>query len=324
VSARFGDASLAVTVEKALGRRNRAAGVATVAAGRRAVASVNAPLHADYEIGSISKGITGLLYADAIDRGEVTPASTLGDLLPMPEGDAARVSLGSLSTHTSGLPRLPEAAEPLKRSIALWRHGANPYGDTLSELVEQARGVKVQGSKPRYSNFGFELLGHALASAAGMSYPELVRTRLTDPLGMPGSYVPADAEQLRPSAIPGQSRLGRARDAWTGEAIGPAGGIRSTIEDLSLLLAALLDGTAPGMAALEPVTDFGPRVRIGAAWITIGLKGNQVTWHNGGTGGFRSWVGIDRAAGTGVAVVSAASAPTDGFGFRMLQGLNPP
>lgn len=324
MSARFGDAELAAKLEKALGSRGRVAGAATVADGQARVASVNAPLDADYEIGSVSKGITGLLYVDAIERGEVSPGSTLGDLLPMPDGDAQRISLSSLATHTSGLPRLPAAADPLTRTIALWRHGTNPYGETLGELLAQARDVKLEGSKPRYSNFGFELLGHAVASAAGMSYAELVRTRLAVPLGMQATYVPAHPEELRRSAVAGRSRLGGAREAWTGEAIGPAGGIRSSIEDLSRLVAALLDGSAPGVAALDDAAEFGPRVRIGAAWITIGLKGNRVTWHNGGTGGFRSWLGVDRTAGTGVAVVSAASAPTDGFGFRTLQGLTAP
>jgi len=293
--------------------------MATISHGRVATASVNAPLGADYEIGSVSKGITGLLYTDAVERGEVSPESTLGDLIPMPPGDAAGVTLGALATHTSGLPRLPNAAEPLKRTIALMRHGTNPYGETVAELLEQARDVELSTSKPSYSNFGFELLGHAVATAAGTNFAELVRSRLTAPLGMHSTYTPAQPSELSPAALSGRSRRGRARQPWTGEAIGPAGGIRSTIGDLAVLAAALLDGSAPGITALDPVRDFAARTRIGAAWITIDLKGTAVTWHNGGTGGFRSWVGLDREAGTAVVVLSAASVPVDGLGFRTLQ-----
>jgi CubicO group peptidase (beta-lactamase class C family) len=139
---------------------------------------------------------------------------------------------------------------------------------------------------------------------------------------MTSTYVPSHVGELRPTAITGTSRFGRAREPWTGEAVGPAGGIRSSIGDLATLLMALLDGSAPGIAALDPVHDFTPRTRIGAAWITLDLRGHEVTWHNGGTGGFRSWLGVDRAAGTGAVVLSAASRPTDGFGFRLLQQLN--
>lgn len=317
----FGDDALAAKLQKTLGKRGRPAAVATVIHGNATLASVNAPLEADYEIGSVSKGVTGLLYADALARGEVSADSTLGELLAIPSGDVASVKLGSLATHTSGLPRLPDAAEPLKRSIALWRHGTNPYGESLGELLEQARGVTVSDPKPAYSNFGFELLGHAIAIAAGMTYAELVRVRLTEPLGMACTYVPSLPSELRPTALAGRSRSGRSRDPWTGEALGPAGGIRSTIGDLSILVAALLDGSAPGITALDPVADFAPRTRIGAAWITIEPKGTPITWHNGGTGGFRSWLGLERAAGTGVIVLSAASVPPDGLGFRMLQQL---
>ncbi|AXB42155.1 hypothetical protein [Amycolatopsis albispora] len=41
---------------------------------------MGAGLDADFEIGSVSKGITGLLYADSLERGEVTPSTTLGEL----------------------------------------------------------------------------------------------------------------------------------------------------------------------------------------------------------------------------------------------------
>jgi hypothetical protein len=40
-----------------------------------------------------------------------------------------------------------------------------------------------------------------------------------------------------------------------------------------------------------------------------------------GTGGFRSCVGLDRTAGTGVVLLSATAAPVGRQGFRLLAGL---
>ena len=78
----------------------------------------------------------------------------------------------------------------------------------------------------------------------------------------------------------------------------------------------------PGPAALDPVANFaGPAVRIGAAWMTLRVKGRDITWHNGATGGFRSWVGLDREAGTGVVLLSATAAMVDRQGFKMLREL---
>ncbi len=318
MTAVHGDSGLATRIDELLGSRHPVAAAALISSGGVTVASRGAGLDADFEIGSISKGVTGLLYADALERGEIRGDSTLGELLLLGDVPAAGVTLASLSTHRSGLPRLPKSAHPLRRTIALWRHGTNPYGEDLQQLLAQARSVRVGKPRPLYSNVGFELLGHAIASAAGMPYADLVRRRIADPLGLDGFYVPATVGQLRPTALLGQSRRGRQQQPWTGEAIGPAGGIRSSIEDMVRLVVALLDGSAPGMNALDPVIPFGKGARIGAGWITIEAKGHQITWHNGGTGGFRSWVGLDRTAGTGAVILSATSASVDRCGFSLL------
>ena len=210
------------------------------------MASLGAPLDADYEIGSVSKGITGLLYADACTRGELGPDTTLGDVLPLGDCPAAGLTLAAVSRHTSGLPGLPRSARPWRRTAAFLLHGTNPYGETLEELLAQARTVQLSAPRPRYSNFGFELLGHAVAAGAGMSYRALVRERLAAPLGLTSIYMPATAEELGPRAIIGTSRSGRPRQPWTGEALAPAGGIRSSIGDMARIVQALLDGYCPG------------------------------------------------------------------------------
>ena len=295
---------------------------ATVAPGEVRVASIGAARGADFEIGSISKGVTGLLYADALDRGEITPTTTLGDVLPLDGVPAAGLTLGSLAVHRSGLPGLPASASPIKKTLRLWLNGTNPYGEDLDELVAQARLAELRKPKARYSNFGFELLGHALARASGMRYAELIRRRIADPLGLMAFYVPANLDELLPSALVGRSRFGRSRESWTGEAIGPAGGIRAAIEDMARLVQSLLNGAAPGVAALDPVDTLAGRgVRIGAAWITVEIRGRSITWHNGGTGGFRSWLGLDREARTGAVILSAISASVDRAGFRLLEQL---
>jgi CubicO group peptidase (beta-lactamase class C family) len=322
------DEALALKLGELLGGRRRAAAAAVVSTGATTTegittAVVGADLEADFEIGSISKGVTGLLYADAIERGEIEPDTAIGDLLPLKDVPVGDVTLRALSTHSSGLPSLPAAAQPVRRTFALWRHGANPYGEDLDGLLEQARTAKPGKPRPRYSNFGFELLGHALAAAAGTTYAELLRTRISEPLGLDPCYAPATPGDLGPGALLGVSRRGRPRDPWTGEAIAPAGGIRASIGSMARLTGALLDGTAPGTAALDPVARFGAGVRIGAAWITIGAKDRAVTWHNGGTGGFRSWLGLDRAAGVGVVVLSATAVSVDRAGFSLLREQNP-
>ena len=307
----------AAGLRRSLGPRDGAAvGVVTP---EGSVSAATVPDDAEFEIGSLSKGVTGLLHVDARERGEVAPDATLGDLLPIDPGPVAALTLASLSTHTSGLPRLPPATQPWRGTLALLRNGRNPYGETVDELLEQTRGVTVGRPRPRYSNFGFALLGHAVAAATDRRYPELVRDRLAEPLGLTSLTAPDEPDALGPRALPGTSRLRRSREPWTGSGIAPAGGLRATLPDLLRLAAALLDGSAPGLAALDPVADLGgPKVRVGAAWVVLEHRGRTVTWHNGMTGGFSSWLGVDREAGTGVVVLRARSVPVEGYGFDLL------
>ncbi|GAA4671495.1 hypothetical protein GCM10023347_26740 [Streptomyces chumphonensis] len=313
-----GDQQLVARLGELLGPRHPVAAAAVVTHEEVRLAGLGSRLDADYEIGSISKGVTGLLCADALARGEVDADTTLGELLPLGDTPAAGVSLRSLSTHRSGLPRLPGSARPWRRTLALWRHGTNPYGENLAQLLDQARDVPLGTPRPRYSNLGFELLGHALAAAATTTYPKLVQQRIAIPLELDCFYVPRTPDDLRPGGLSGRSRGGRPRQPWTGEGLGPAGGIRAAITSMARFTAALLDGSAPGLAALDPITPFGTGARIGAAWITIQVKGRPITWHNGGTGGFRSWLGLDRTTGAGVALLSATAAPVDRHGFALL------
>jgi CubicO group peptidase (beta-lactamase class C family) len=319
-SVNHADNALAARLRDRFGLRHAVVAVATVAPEGIAVAAVDAPLEADFELGSISKGITGLLYCDAVERGEVRAKTTLGELLPLRGSQAAGVTLESLSTHTSGLPSQPTSAQSLRKTVLLGLQGVNPYGQTLDELLAQTRSVRLSAPRARYSNLGFQLLGHAVARAAGCSYTELLRHRIADTLGLASMYAPSSPAELRPTALVGRTPGGRPMEAWTGEALAPAGGIRASIGDVARLAAALLDGSAPGAAALDPVRNFtGPAARIGAAWITLEVKGRQITWHNGGTGGFRTWMGMDREARTAVVLLSATAVPVDRHGFALLQ-----
>lgn len=314
------DTALAGRVATMLGRARDPFVVALVERDGSRVATRDLPRAADVEIGSVSKGVTGLLLHDAVARGEVALGTRLGDLLVLGDGPIADVELGALATHRSGLPRLAPGGHVVRGTWRLMTRGENPYGESLAELLDRVRDLRPsRRARPRYSNLGYMLLGHAVATAAGTTYARLVRDRIAAPLGLSGVSVPASARELGPRAAVGHNRRGVETEAWTGEALGPAGGVRATVDDLATLLAALLDGTAPGIAALDPETTMaGPAVRIGAAWITVAKDGRAITWHNGGTGGFRSFVGVDRDAGRGVAIVRSSTRAPDRAGFDLL------
>lgn len=98
----------------------------TVAQGAFSTAAIGATPDDDFEIGSISKTITGLLYADAVSMGIVDRGTRLGDLLDVGDGPVAAIAIPDLATHRSGLPKLPSGMHPARRTWDLWRRGMNP------------------------------------------------------------------------------------------------------------------------------------------------------------------------------------------------------
>ena len=269
----------------------------------------------EYEIGSVTKTITGSLLADAIDRGEVTGSTPLGDLLDVGGSAAASITLDELATQSSGLPRLPLSAGMIVSAIVANFRASDPYRSTLADLESDARASAVGEKQFLYSNFGFALLGQALVAAAGADdYEALAAQRVFEPLGMRDSYAPSSRDGLRDTAVEGLTATGRSAAAWTMAADSPAGSTRSTLADMVRYARAQLDGTAPGVAATEPRADAGES-RIGFAWLTS----DDVTWHNGQTGGYASWVGFDRDADRAVVVLNGSSVSVDDLGLALME-----
>jgi CubicO group peptidase (beta-lactamase class C family) len=318
-----GDAALATLAREVVGEEQPALAVAAVTRDGTRTVAIGAGLDDRFEIGSISKGLTGLLFADMIGRGEVTADTRLGDLVPV-DGPVADVTLAQLATHHSGLPRQPTTAAQFVRAFWSGLSAGDPHIATLDQLLAELADVDLDTPAATYSNVGFELLGAALAAAGGAPYPQLLAERVLTPLGMDDTIVPVSAAELGPRDLLGEAQGGRRADPWLGEAMGPAGAGRADITDMAVLARALLDGSAPGIDALTPRSAFDDEDSIGWAWFTraVPATGTSVVWHNGGTGGFTSFLGIDRDAGTAVVVLSAAGEPPNRItttGFTLLE-----
>ena len=64
--------------------------------------------------------------------------------------------------------------------------------------------------------------------------------------------------------------------------------------------------------------DAGPTMRIGLAWHIMGPDSAAVFWHNGGTGGYHSFIGFDPRRRIGVVVLSNSTLTVDDIGFHVL------
>ncbi len=321
-TATSGDPALAAAARQTVGDGTGFATMAVAAGEGRTAGLGGADGHTAFELGSITKTLTGMLLADLIDDGVVAADDTLADVLPdvsFRDPDTAATTLEQLATQRSGLPR-DVPTNFLRRYTQSM--GNDPFGELSPQHVLDAVAVAAVGERePGYSNFGFAVLGQALAERTGTPYRDLLAQRILAPLGMTGTVIVEPGERL--PGEPGRTENGTSAQPWRGWGYAPAGGaVWSTAADLGRLLDGVATGTAPGASAAEPRAEYTDGRRIGYAWITTGYPSasgeRAVTWHDGGTTGFRTWAGFDRATGERAAVLLSTSRSTDDVGLRLL------
>lgn len=250
-----------------------------------------------FEIGSVSKPITALLLALMVEEGAVKLDDPVQKYLPkeivVPRRGKHEITLLELVTHTSGLPRNPPNQQ---RMVNMDEVAAlNPYGkyDTkqLAEGLAEITLKEIDKPGFAYSNLGMGLLGDALANKAGMSYGELVRTRIFEPLKLKDTTVSPSKAQLDRMAT-GHSSKGKPLPRWTFETLHGCGAICSTPSDMLTLHEAFCGRTETNLKKAIMMTQVKrfpafPGNDIGLSWFIKDVGGKQVFWHNGGTTGFK-------------------------------------
>lgn len=234
-----------------------------------------------FEIGSISKTFTGILLAQAVLEKKLTFETTLKQALDSKQTfideKVAAITLAQLTTHTSGLPRMPDNADFT---------GTDPYVSyDTKKLREWLATVKLEKAGPHelsYSNVGIAVLGHVIERALGDSWENLVRDRICQPLGMHDTTPKPNAEQQKRLAPPFDSKA--VAHAWNFQAFAPAGALRSTAADMMLYARAL---AAPDKSPLKEAIALATKPLAEGIGCCFFLDGATIS-HGGGTGGYRT------------------------------------
>ena len=118
----------------------------------------------------------------------------------------------------------------------------------------------------------------------------------------------------------GRSQTGLPVQPWVMDAYAPGAAAVSTTSDLAKLATAILVGTAPGLSALEPTTATDQsNTRVGDFWqVSTWGTGQTITSHPGQTGGYASYLGIDRARHKAVIVLSDVANNANDLGVELL------
>lgn len=258
-----------------------------------------------FEIGSVSKTMTAALLADLIGQGKASLDDPLADYLPagakVPAFEGKQILLRHVVTHTSGLPALPA------------RLGATDMNDPYVNLTEDALLASLgdatlsaaPGTKFEYSNFASMVLSYAVARRAGEDYETLIRQRLFAPLKMDNAYIKRLPAGVR--AAQGHSPNGKAVPAWNFSTnLAGVGGVRATLDDMVKYVQGELGKPAvsitPALELSQQEVSKTPPMAMN--WMLMPVAGRTVHVHEGGTGGFSSFVAFDNARQRGVVILS--------------------
>jgi len=252
---------------------SHAAGVADPQSGRALDA------HSQFDIASITKTVTGMIAADQIAQGRITPDTTLGDVFNDAPPAYAPITLHQLLTHAAGVVGgVGDDFEALD-------------GPGLRARAFQTPLVFEPGATYRYSNLGYSLAVQMLEQVSGQSYQELVQQ----------AFQRVGAVHTGYEAVLDPEHLVRTDDgeslydlSWGGQAPGwnliGNGGLASTASDLMAWRLAYANGdlTAEGAVALahQPYQAEDPEGRSHYGYglvVETHPDLGRIYWHNGGS-----------------------------------------
>jgi CubicO group peptidase (beta-lactamase class C family) len=277
-----------------------------------------------FQIGSITKVWTATLLMQFADEGRLDLDAPLEAVLPglrLPGPDLARqLTVRHLLTHTSGI-------------------DGDLFADTgrgddcVEKYVALLADIKINhppGATLSYCNSGYILAGRLVEVLGGASWDEVLRKRLTGPLGL-----------TRTGTLPEEALLGRAAVGHVSEggeaphpapvwilprSAGPAGLICTTASDvlgfarLHLSGGRSPDGTqllSPGaVAAMQAKQADMPDPYTlgdswGLGWIRFGWDGHRLVGHDGGTIGQSAFLRVLPGQGLAVTLLTNGGHPRD-------------
>ena len=271
-----------------------------------------------FRLASVSKAVTAILVAEALDRGQIALADRASDWLRLEHP----ATLAQLLAHSGSIDHYnPLISVDLDRS----------YDDVTAALavVRPHLLPMAPGSRYRYSTFGYSVIGAMLEAASGRRFAELLHS-MGERQGL-ASLATSAAEAHNPKltrfyqlsggdALPAKARNFSYAD--------PGAGIIASASDLAVLVCRFASARLVSaeqrdrMLQVQRLSDgqeiSDQRYQIALGWRRqADLAGRPFFHHGGVTDGARSVVLFDPADGRSVAILSNAAWTSDVFGMAL-------
>ena len=258
-------------------------------------------------IGSVTKQFTAmgilLLQAD----GKLSIDDDIREYFPELPDFGVPITLRRFLTHTSGYREiynfLPMAG--------FQGEDAFPREMAIRIIQRQPDLQAPPNTEYNYNNTGFILLASTIERVSGKSFPEYMKARVFEPLGMTHTRVKAFQGEIIPGSAQGYvpAEVGGFRTARDLASSYGAGGIYTTAEDLAKWMMNYRDMAVGGPAAIEAMTTRG--ILADGDTIPYGLgigvrefRGRRLFTHTGGDVAHRTYFGYYPELESGVILMS--------------------
>lgn len=240
-----------------------------------------------FRIASISKPITATIMGRLYEEQFIDFDESVYRYVPDFPKKKYDFTIRHLASHRSGIRHYKWYEKENKKPLSI-EEGLKKFKKSKLKLKSKP------GSAYLYSSYGYNLLGVAMEKAAQKPFEELLRSYVTEPLGMDHT-IPDDGinEGILTSGFFQRKKKGKAKEA---KAVNlfmklPCGGMLSTSEDLVrfgnayIYQRILKKETQEELLANTPLPN-GKKVGYGMGWgIATDKEGRKIISHTGGNTG---------------------------------------
>jgi CubicO group peptidase (beta-lactamase class C family) len=280
---------------------------------------------------SMSKTITAAAVLQLVDAGRIALDDPLHRYVDTPY-ESDRITIRRLLTHTAGLPN----PIPLKWVHPAAQQGAFDERRALADTLAAHPRASRPGTRYKYSNIGYWLLGPVVARASGLSFVQYVADRIVQPLGLPrhelgyaigdpfrhahGYLEKYSVINLLKGALIDRALIGRYEGRWLrvldhylngpafGGLVGTARAFARFLQDQLRPTSVLFGPDTQRGFYTAAETSSGRRVPMTLGWHVGEVAGARSFFKEGGGGGFHCMMRLYRSAGIGTVLMTNATA----------------
>lgn len=245
-------------------------------------------------LASITKQFTAMVIMQLVEEGEIALHGTISDYLPYyRKSTGKKVTVHHLLTHTSGIPNYTSNPE-------FWTTKTRLHHDLKTLIKDYCSGTLEfkPGTRFRYNNSGYVILGAIIEEVSGRPYDVVIQDRIFDPLGMPASGFEHDYKII-PNLSSGYDYTydGFNKSQFINlSAAHAAGGLYSTVDDLllwdrALYTDKLISEENKNKLFTPFLDDYAYGIGVKDVMLPDSSRTVKLISHAGGINGYNSWIG---------------------------------